>query len=128
MPYDTSYGLSEGGGPGITHIGTQNESKIGSVGKPSLVWDVRIVTEDGRDVGKDEVGEIVVKGSGIMKEYYKNPEATSQMIRKGWLHTGISVNLMRTASYISSIEKKISLSQEVRTSILLKLKPLFKNM
>lgn len=88
IPYDTSYGLSEGGGPGITHIGTQNEGKIGSIGKPSLIWDVRIVTEDGSDAGKGEVGEIIVKGSGVMKEYYKNPEATSQTIKKGWLYTG----------------------------------------
>jgi long-chain acyl-CoA synthetase len=88
MPYDTSYGLSEGGGPGVTHIGTQNESKIGAIGKPSLIWDVRVVREDGTDAAVNEVGEIVVKGSGIMKGYYKNPEATAQTIRNGWLYTG----------------------------------------
>ena len=88
MAYDTSYGLSEGGGPGVCHIGTQNESKIGSIGKPSLIWDVRVVREDGTDVTANEVGELIVKGSGIMKEYYKNPEATAQAITKGWLHTG----------------------------------------
>jgi long-chain acyl-CoA synthetase len=88
MDYDTTYGLSEGGGPGVTHLGTQNVSKIGAIGKPSLIWDVRVVTDDGRDVGPDEVGEIIVKGSGIMKGYYKNPEATAQTIRDGWLYTG----------------------------------------
>ncbi len=88
MPYDTSYGLSEGGGPGVTHIGTQNESKIGAIGKPSLIWDVRVVREDGRDAGVNEVGELIVKGSGIMKGYYKNPEATAQVVKNGWLHTG----------------------------------------
>ncbi|OPY74826.1 MAG: Long-chain-fatty-acid--CoA ligase FadD13 [Syntrophorhabdus sp. PtaU1.Bin058] len=88
MSYDTSYGLSEAGGPGITHIGVQNEDKIGAIGRPSLIWDMRVVKDDGIDVGPDEVGEIIVKGSGIMKEYYRNPEATAQAVRNGWLYTG----------------------------------------
>jgi len=88
MAYDTTYGLSEGGGPGVSHVGVQDEDKIGSIGKPSLIWDVRIVREDGTDVNIDEVGELVVKGSGVMKGYYKNPEATAQIIDRGWLHTG----------------------------------------
>jgi len=49
---------------------------------------VRVVREDGTDVGVEEVGELVVRGSGVMKGYYKNPEATAQVIRNGWLHTG----------------------------------------
>jgi long-chain acyl-CoA synthetase len=89
MPYDTSYGLSEGGGPGVTHVGTQNESKIGAIGKPSLIWDVRVVREDGvTDTAVGEVGELIVKGSGIMKCYYKNPETTAQTVKNGWLYTG----------------------------------------
>jgi acyl-CoA synthetase (AMP-forming)/AMP-acid ligase II len=86
--YDTTYGLSEGGGPGVAHVGTQDESKIGAIGKPSLIWDVRIVREDGSDVGVGEVGELIVRGSGVMKGYYKNPKATAQIMDKGWLHTG----------------------------------------
>ncbi len=88
MSYDTSYGLSEGGGPGITHVGTQNESKVGAIGRPSLIWDVRVAKEDGTDVAVGEVGELVVKSNGNMKGYYKNPEGTAQIIRKGWIHTG----------------------------------------
>jgi acyl-CoA synthetase (AMP-forming)/AMP-acid ligase II len=72
----------------VTHIGTQNESKIGAIGKPSLIWDVRIVRDDGMDVSVGEVGELIVKGSGIMKGYYKNPEATAQAVKNGWLYTG----------------------------------------
>ncbi len=88
MAYDTTYGLSEGGGPGVSHVGTQDESKIGSIGRQGMIWDVRIVREDGTDVEIGEVGELVVKGSGVMKGYYKNPEATAQIIQDGWLHTG----------------------------------------
>jgi acyl-CoA synthetase (AMP-forming)/AMP-acid ligase II len=88
MAYDTSYGLSEGGGPGVTHLGTENEHKIGAIGKPSIMWDVRVVRDDGADVDPEEVGEIIVRGAGVMKGYYKNPEASARVIRKGWLYTG----------------------------------------
>lgn len=88
MQYDTTYGLSEGGGPGVIHLGMENEHKVGALGKPSLVWDVRIVDDEGKDVRPGDIGEFVVKSSGIMKEYYKNPEATARAIRNGWLYTG----------------------------------------
>ena len=88
MEYDTTYGLSEAGGPGVVHLGMENGHKVGAIGKPGLIWDVRIVDEAGSDVANGEVGEIVLKGSGIMKEYYKNPAATAQAIRNGWLYTG----------------------------------------
>jgi long-chain acyl-CoA synthetase len=88
MGYDTTYGLSEGGGPGVVHLGVENEHKVGAIGKPSLVWDLRIVDEDGKDVQQGEVGEFIVKSSGVMKCYYKNPEATAKAIRDGWLYTG----------------------------------------
>jgi acyl-CoA synthetase (AMP-forming)/AMP-acid ligase II len=88
MAYDTTYALSEGGGPGITHLGIENERKIGAIGKPGLLWDVRIVDEAGIDVGVEEVGELVTRGPGVMKEYYKNPELTAATIKDGWLYTG----------------------------------------
>ena len=88
MEYDTIYGLSEGSGPGIIHLGTGNETKAGAIGKPGLLWDARIVGGNGEDVPRGEVGEIIVKGAGLMKAYYRNPELTATVIRNGWLHTG----------------------------------------
>ena len=88
MTHSTTYGLSEGGGPGVVRLGLENEHKVGAIGKPGLIWDVRIVGEDGKDVRTGEVGELIVKGSGVMKEYYKNPTATAEAIRDGWLYTG----------------------------------------
>ena len=88
MEYDTIYGLSEGSGPGIIHLGAQNERKVGAIGKPGLLWDTRVVNGKGEDVPQGTVGEIIVKGDGLMKGYYKNPELTATALRNGWLHTG----------------------------------------
>ncbi|MBW2119610.1 MAG: AMP-binding protein, partial [Deltaproteobacteria bacterium] len=88
MRFDTTYGLSESTGPGVVHLGMKNEHKLGALGKESVTWSVRIVDPDGRDVVPGEVGELLIKGNGVMSEYYKNPELTRQTIEKGWLHTG----------------------------------------
>jgi acyl-CoA synthetase (AMP-forming)/AMP-acid ligase II len=88
MQYDTNYGLSESMGPGVIHLGMENERKVGAIGKPNVMWDVRIVDMKGEDVPQGEVGEVVVKGAGVMKGYYRNPELTARTIRDGWLYTG----------------------------------------
>jgi long-chain acyl-CoA synthetase len=88
MQFDNTYGLSETAGPGVVHLGIGNERKIGAIGKPGLLWDARIVDEEGEDVPIGGVGELIVKGDGVMKGYYKNPELTAKAIRKGWLYTG----------------------------------------
>jgi len=86
--YDTNYGLSETTGPGCVHLGIENLHKIGSIGVPGFDWECRIVDDQRRDVQKGEPGELMVKGPGVMKEYYKNPEATKDTIFDGWLLTG----------------------------------------
>ena len=88
MEYETTYGLSESSGPGVIHLGIHNERKAGAIGKPGLLWDARIVDETGQDVRSGEVGEVILRGAGVMKEYYKNPQLTAQVIRDGWLYTG----------------------------------------
>lgn len=88
MQYSTNYGLSEGGGPGLINLGVENENKIGAIGKATMMWDARIVDADGRDVKQGDVGELIVKGNGVMREYFKNPKLTAQSIREGWLYTG----------------------------------------
>lgn len=86
--YDTVYGLSETAGPGVVCLGVENERKIGAIGKPNILWDARIVDESGHDVKQGEVGEVILKGAGVMKEYYKNPELTARAIQDDWLYTG----------------------------------------
>jgi len=88
MAYDTNYGLSESTGPGCVHLGIENEHKVGAIGLPGFNWETRIVDEEGNPVKMGNVGELVVRGDGVMREYYKNPEATAKALRNGWLYTG----------------------------------------
>lgn len=62
--------------------------RSGSVGTPIENVEMRVVDEQGREVPDGELGEILIKGPNVMKGYFRNPEATAQAIRDGWLHSG----------------------------------------
>ncbi|MBF0241275.1 MAG: AMP-binding protein [Desulfamplus sp.] len=86
--YDTNYGLTESTGPGCVHLGIENSHKVGAIGLPGFDWECRVVDGSGNDLPPGESGELIVRGPGVMKEYYKNPVATSKTIINGWLYTG----------------------------------------
>ena len=86
--YDTNYGLSESIGPGCVHLGVENTHKVGAIGVAGYLWETKIIGEGGKEVGAEEVGELAVKGPGVMKCYYKNPKATDEILKDGWLYTG----------------------------------------
>ncbi|MFA7672901.1 MAG: class I adenylate-forming enzyme family protein [Clostridia bacterium] len=86
--YDTNYGLSESAGPGCVHLGIGNIDKVGAIGKPGYDWSIKVVTVKGKDVAQGEVGELCVKGPGVMKCYYNDEKATAEAIKNGWLYTG----------------------------------------
>lgn len=86
--YDTNYGLSESIGPGCVHLGMENIHKVGAIGVPGFGWEVKIVDDKGEEVRQGEVGELAVKGPGVMKCYYNNPAATAEVLHGDWLWTG----------------------------------------
>ena len=86
--YDTNYGLSESTGPGCVHLGMDNIGKVGAIGVPGYGWKVKIVDEQDQVVPQGEVGELCVKGPGVMVCYYHDPQATAAVLKDGWLHTG----------------------------------------
>jgi acyl-CoA synthetase (AMP-forming)/AMP-acid ligase II len=62
--------------------------KMGSVGRPALGVEARIVDESGEDVPPGEVGEIVYRGPTVMQGYHGKPEATAEAFAGGWFHSG----------------------------------------
>lgn len=103
--YDTNYGLSESIGPGCVHLGVENIHKVGAIGKPGYNWEAKIVDEKGQPVAQGEVGELAVKGPGVMKCYYKDPEATEAVKKDGWLLTG-DMARMDEEGFIYLVDRK----------------------
>ena len=105
MEYDSIYGLGEAMGPGCVHVTSDDPKRWGSIGKASFNWEARVVNEKGEDVATDKVGELIVKGNGVMKEYYKNPEKTAETLRNGWCYTG-DMARVDSEGYIYLVDRK----------------------
>ena len=104
--YDTNYGLSESIGPGCVHLGVGNDHKIGAIGIPGYGWKVKIVDENRKEVKQGDVGELAVFGPGVMVCYYKNPEATAEVMDdEGWLYTG-DMAMMDPDGFIYLVDRK----------------------
>jgi acyl-CoA synthetase (AMP-forming)/AMP-acid ligase II len=71
------------------HLGVENIHKVGAIGIAGYGWETKIVDERRNEVAQGEVGELAVRGAGVMKCYYKNPEASAEVLTSdGWLLTG----------------------------------------
>lgn len=81
------YGLTETVTGGLFSGPGDEDHAIGSVGKPADC-EARIVNEQGKPVKTGESGELLIKGDNVMKGYVNAPEATAEVLRDGWLHTG----------------------------------------
>ena len=87
--YDTNYGLSESIGPGAVHLGIANIDHVGAIGIAGYGWQTKIVDENRKTVARGGIGELAVKGDGVMKCYYKDEKATRDVLDdEGWLYTG----------------------------------------
>ncbi|OHD72521.1 MAG: AMP-dependent synthetase [Spirochaetes bacterium RBG_13_68_11] len=86
VPVYQGYGLTEA--TPIISTNTPNRHKFGTSGVLMPSIEVKIVKSDGSPAAVGETGEIVMRGGSVMKGYFKNPEATAQALRDGWLYTG----------------------------------------
>ncbi len=83
-----AYGLTETHSPATCLLDHEFRRKPGSVGRPVPCADVRVVDDDGNDLGVDQPGELWIKGPMITPGYYNDSAATDAAITDGWLHSG----------------------------------------
>jgi len=100
LTFCEAYGLSE---LFVVSISTVDNHKLGTVGKP--ICDIKIVDDSGREVPQGEPGEAVFSVPWAMKEYYKAPDLTPQVLKDGWFYTGDLVK-MGEDGYLEYVEKK----------------------
>lgn len=86
IPMFQGYGLSEA--TPIISANSVGHAMFGSSGRVVKPMDIKICDEEGRELPLRTTGEIVIRGENVMAGYWKNPEATAETIRDGWLHTG----------------------------------------
>jgi long-chain acyl-CoA synthetase len=98
------YGLSETS-PLACFNHFEKPTKPGTVGQAIFGVEVRCFDENDKPVKPGERGEVVIRGSNIMKGYHKRPEATAEVFRNGWFHTG-DIGILDDEGYLSIVDRK----------------------
>jgi long-chain acyl-CoA synthetase len=98
------YGLTEAS-PVVCCKPLDGSDRLGTIGLPFPSTDVRLMGEDGRQVGVGKPGELIARGPQVMKGYWNNPGETAQMLRDGWLWTG-DVAEMDADGFMRIVDRK----------------------
>jgi acyl-CoA synthetase (AMP-forming)/AMP-acid ligase II len=108
-----NYGLTEATQP-VIYLSPEDHilsgpphlvARLGSCGRPALGVEVRVVNERDRVVKPGEVGEIIIRGDAIMKGYLRQPKATAEALRGGWLRTG-DLATVDEEGYVFIVDRK----------------------
>ena len=83
----------------------ENEHKVGAIGVPGYRWECKIVDENGTEVAQGDVGELCVKGPGVMTCYYNDEKATADVLKDGWLYTG-DMAMLDDDGFIFLVDRK----------------------
>ncbi|WP_081111814.1 class I adenylate-forming enzyme family protein [Bdellovibrio bacteriovorus] len=88
IPIRQGYGLTEFG-PNVFSLNEEDAlRKIGSIGFPNFYIEAKVVDNEGRELGENQVGELILRGPMCMQGYWHNEKATQETIKEGWLYTG----------------------------------------
>jgi acyl-CoA synthetase (AMP-forming)/AMP-acid ligase II len=98
-------GQTEGGPGGIYSSAEEVRARPEASGRLALFnTETRVVDHDGNDVAPGGTGELIIRGETVMKGYWRNPEATAETIRNGWLHTG-DIATIDAEGYITLVDR-----------------------
>src|ERR1700680_883664 len=89
----------------ITCLNPEDHDRVGSCGLPYSIVEVGVVYDQDRALGAGERGEIVCRGPQTMAYYWNNPEATAEVFRGGWLHTG-DIGYMDEDGFFYLVDRK----------------------
>ena len=107
------YGMTETGPMGTTLYKHQHVldgppevvRRLASAGQPSPTCEIRVVSDDGADCPVGEPGEVLISGPSVMQGYWRNPEATAEVLRDGWIHTG-DIGTLDDEGYLFIVDRK----------------------
>ena len=103
-PVVEGYGLTEAA-PVVSFNPVGSTVKVGTIGIPMPSTEVRLVDDDGGEVGLDTPGELLVRGPQVMPGYWNRPDETEKVLREGWLYTG-DVAEIDADGYIKIVDRK----------------------
>lgn len=98
------YGLTEAS-PTVSVNPADGQGKLGSIGMPLPGTTVKVINDEGEELGFDQPGELCVKGPQVMSGYWKRPDATDEVIVDGWLLTGDMATISEDG-YIAIVDRK----------------------
>lgn len=81
------------------------ERRLASAGRPVMLTDVRVVDDDGNEMPTGEIGEIIARSPLTMKEYWRDPKATAETLKDGWMHSG-DMGYMDEGNYLFVADRK----------------------